>query len=219
LIALLALLGRAGATGGSRFLALRQAYRLAASLPTAGGELAVIDHPELHACAVPGRPGRIVVFRGLLRSLDAQQRRAVLAHERAHLVHHHHIHHTVAWLAAAANPLLYRLPAAIALSTERWADECAAETCSRETVEEALVRAAVHRKAVTFSSTIVLAAVVTNLAARIEALRTPAPAMKLWRVALLIGLLIAIGGTVLEAVHDTDRLFDLAQAAYRTAGA
>jgi len=217
LLALSGLLVRLAATAVGRFLALREAYRLAATLPTAGGELAVIDRPDLHACAVPGRPGRIVVFRGLLRSLDAEQRRAVLAHERAHLVHHHHLHHTVARLAAAANPLLFRLPGAVALSTERWADECAAATSTREAVGEALMRAALRRGDAMGLPTTVLAAAATNLAARIEALRTPPPAMKLWRVALLVGLLAATTATVLEAAHDTDRLFDLAQAAYRIA--
>src|SRR5207248_2102615 len=40
-----------------RLFALRDAYRLAAALPAPAGELAVIDHPDRHAFAVPGRPG------------------------------------------------------------------------------------------------------------------------------------------------------------------
>jgi hypothetical protein len=41
--------------------------------------------------------------------------------------------------------------------------------------------------------------------------------MTLWRVALLVGLVAATAATVLEAAHDTERMLDLAQAAYRVA--
>jgi hypothetical protein len=63
--------------------------------------------------------------------------------------------------------------------------------------------------------TVVLAAATTDLAARVDALHNPPPRMTLWRVALLVGLLAATAATVLEAAHDTERLFDLAHAAYR----
>jgi len=217
LIVLSALLVRLVVAVVARVSAYRDAYRLAAALPAAGGELAVIDLPELPACAVPGRPGRIVVSRDLLRSLDAEQRRAVLAHERTHLVQHHHLHHTVARLAAAANPLLSRLPAAVALSTERWADECAAASCSRDVMAETLVHAVRRTGTITRAPTTVLAAAATELDARVGALRSPAPRVRLWRVALLVGLVVATAATVLEAAHDTERLFELAQAAYSAA--
>jgi Zn-dependent protease with chaperone function len=223
-----------------RLVALRDAYRLAAALP-AVGELAVIDHPDRQAYAVPGRPGRIVVSRGLLRGLDAPQRRAVLAHERAHLTHRHHLHHAVAQVAAAANPLLFRLPAAVALATERWADECAATTCPRATVAAALAHAAGADAGSGFDSgtgtgtdsgtgagsgigsggfpgpVTALAATATSVAARVQALRRPAPGRSLWRVALLVAVLLATAAAVGEAMHDTERLFELAQAAYRLA--
>jgi hypothetical protein len=125
------------------------------------------------------------------------------------------MHHTLARLAVAANPLLSRLPAAVALSTERWADECAAATSTRGAVAEALVHAVGRTGKMMRVPTIVLTATTTELAARVGALREPAPRMTLWRVALLVGLLAATAGTVLEAAHDTERLFDVAQAAYR----
>src|SRR6266550_4741369 len=46
---------RFAAAGVRRLSALREAYRLAASLPASGGELAVIEHPGPQAHAVPGR--------------------------------------------------------------------------------------------------------------------------------------------------------------------
>ena len=126
-----------------------------------------------------GRPGRIVVSTGLLRRPDASERRALLAHERAHLAGGHDVHNTAAHLAAAASPLLGRLAAAVALACERRADETAAATCRRSTIAEAL-----------------------------------APRLRWWRVALLIRLLAATAATLAEAMHDTERLFELAQVTY-----
>jgi beta-lactamase regulating signal transducer with metallopeptidase domain len=162
----------------------------------------------------PAGPGRIVISSGLLRDLDAGQRRAVLAHERAHLAHRHHLHHTIAHLAAAANPLLYRLPAAVALSTERWADEAAAK-CRRDTVADALIHTALGGTQLLTAPALVLAAA-TEVVARVHAVRGPAPRLALWRVALLFALLVATAAPVLEAAQDTERIFELAQAAYRT---
>ena len=216
-LAVLAVLAvRFAASAVRRLTALREAYRLAASMPASGGELAVIEHPGPQAHAVPGRPGRIVVSTGLLRGLDAGERRAVLAHERAHLTHRHHLHHTVAHLAAAANPLLCRLPAAVALSTERWADESAAATCRRDTVAAALTHAAASSTRLLAAPSVVLAAAATEIVTRVQALRAPAPRLTLWRVALLVALLVATAATVLEAARETERLFELAQYAYRT---
>jgi Zn-dependent protease with chaperone function len=198
-----------------RLIALRAAYRLAAALPVGGGGLVVVDDTDHHAFAVPGRPGRIVVSRGLLRSMDAAQRRALLAHERAHLSHRHYMHHAIAGLAAAANPLLLKLPDAIALSTERWADECAAATGTRVTVARALILAASASGRTIALPAGVLAATATQLTERVRAMWSPAPRLTLWRVALLTALLVAIAAAVVEAAHDTDRLFDLAGAAYR----
>lgn len=197
-----------------RLIAVRDAYRLAQALPDTGSELSVLDLIEPQAYAVPGRPGRIVVTTGMLRSLDAGQRRALLAHERAHLHHRHHLHHTVTRLATAVNPLLYRLPSAVELSCERWADEDAARVCRRDTVADALILAATNGRSP--GPAIVLAAAGSDVADRIGALRVPAPHLVLWRVALLLGLLAATAIAVAEAMHDTERLFELAQNAYRS---
>ena len=141
-LALAAVTVRVAAVAVRRSRAVLDAHRLAAALPARGADLTVIADPVPCAYAVPGRPGRIVASVGLLRGLDAAQRRAVLAHERSHLRHHHHAHHTTVRLAAAANPLLRALPAAVTLATERWADEDAARTARRETVAQALINAA-----------------------------------------------------------------------------
>jgi len=213
LVVLVVLAARVTLAGVQRVRALCDASRLAAALPAPTGDLVVLDDPDPHAYAVPGRPGRIVVSAGLLRRLDAGQRRALLTHERAHLDGRHHLHHTAAHLAAAANPLLGRLPAAVALACERWADETAAAICHRDTVANALTRAATSRSMP--ASAAVLAAAATDIATRIGALRAPAVRPTWWRIALLIGLLAATAATLAEAMHDTERLFELAQATYR----
>lgn len=118
LVVLALLAVRVAVAAARRACASHETYRLAATLCAPAGDLAVLDSAEPHAYAVPGRPGRIVVSTGLLRRLDAHQRRALLEHERAHLTGHHHWHHTAARLAAAANPLLHQVPAGVTLTCE-----------------------------------------------------------------------------------------------------
>ncbi|MDX6211908.1 MAG: hypothetical protein QOF82_995 [Frankiales bacterium] len=214
-LAVLGLLAvRSGRTLLRRFAAVRAAHRLAAALRGDDAELVVLDSPDTTAYAVPGRPGRIVVSRGLLRRLDAGERRALLAHERAHLTRHHHLHQSAALLAAAANPLLWRLPAQVAATCERWADEDAAATARRDVVAAALTRAGTGGR-LPAGPAVVLAGVV-DVADRIVALAAPAPRLSVWRTALLVGLVGAATTAVAIAAHDTERLFELARAAYRT---
>lgn len=107
------------------------------------GELFVLATDEPTAYAVPGRPGQVVVSVGMLRNLDAQERRVLLAHERAHLDHQHHRYLWAAELAAAVVPLLRPLTSRVRFATERWADEEAArEVGDRSLVARTICRAA-----------------------------------------------------------------------------
>lgn len=107
------------------------------------GELAVLEAPDAHAYAVPGRPGRILISTGLLRAATPLDRQVVLAHERAHLRHRHHRLRAFAELAAALNPLLVPARDAVAYLVERWADESAADDVgSRQQAAQALARVA-----------------------------------------------------------------------------
>lgn len=218
LLALGLLSTRFAVTAGRRLLALRAAYRLAAALSPAGNELVVVDDADFRAYAVPGNPGRIVVSRSLLRALTAAQRRGVLAHERAHLRQHHHVHHTVAHLAAAANPLAFGLPSAVALASERWADASASAASSPADVAGALVLAAGRTSSPGTPSTAVLAVADTDVVARVEALTGPARPFAVGRLALLLALLAAIAASTMHAAADVDRVFDLAQSAYHLRG-
>lgn len=144
-LALLAgVVGRAGRAARTRRQA-EQALRAVCELCGAHSELAVLDDPAPHAYAVPGRPGRILVSSGLLRTTSPTERRIVIAHERAHLRHAHHRLRALTELAAGLNPLLVPSRAAVAYLVERWADEAAAEEIgSRHATGQALARVALQ---------------------------------------------------------------------------
>ncbi|HEX4722693.1 MAG TPA: M56 family metallopeptidase [Pseudonocardiaceae bacterium] len=108
-----------------------------------GGDLTVVvdDRPLAHA--LPGRPGRIVVSTSMLAVLAPAERRALLAHERAHLARRHHLFVAAVDVLGAANPLLRPLAGTIRFTTERWADEIAA----RQVGDRAVVARAVGKAA------------------------------------------------------------------------
>lgn len=195
-----------------RACATAAAFRLAREV--GGGELAVIDNPTPSAVALPGRPGRIVVTVGMLRRLDGPQRAALLAHERAHLRHHHHLHQSATAVAGALNPLLRPLRAAVELSCERWSDEAAAGTTARQTVGEALLRAASGTAG--RMSAVALAASGADVSARVAALEQPAPRLRAGRTLMLVSVLVLALVAVAAGMASTEHLFELAQAAWRT---
>ncbi|MGX6607322.1 M56 family metallopeptidase [Micromonosporaceae bacterium Da 78-11] len=105
--------------------------------------LVVADWSAPLAVAVPGRPGHLLVTSGILRLLDADERRVMFAHERAHLTHHHHRLVSLAAAAAAVNPLLIPVRERVAFLVERWADEEAATVVGdRDLTAQAVARAA-----------------------------------------------------------------------------
>uniref|UniRef100_UPI00066D1E18 M56 family metallopeptidase n=1 Tax=Streptomyces sp. SBT349 TaxID=1580539 RepID=UPI00066D1E18 len=97
-----------------------------ALLGISSSSVAVLPDPDAYAYALPGAAPRIVVSRGLLDRLAPRERRALFAHERAHLAGRHHRFLLVVQLAARANPFLRPLRTAVGYATERWADEDAA---------------------------------------------------------------------------------------------
>lgn len=112
-------------------------------LPSMDAELVVLSDSAPAAYAVPGRPGHIVVSAGMLRLLDEDERRVLLAHERAHLRLRHHVYVRIADVAAGAVPVLRPLRDRVRFATERWADEAAvADVGDRTVVARAICRAA-----------------------------------------------------------------------------
>lgn len=125
---------------------LARSFDYARSLP--GDEPVVIMDDELaDAYSVPGSPSRIVVSTGMLAALDADQQRAVVAHEDSHLRHRHYAFTSITRIAAIANPLVRPVATAAEYTMERWADEDAARTLAdRRLVASAVSRAALARK-------------------------------------------------------------------------
>ncbi|MFJ4713034.1 M56 family metallopeptidase [Streptomyces sp. NPDC088785] len=135
----------AGARTLWRHAALRRrAHTALAGLPAT--EVAVLPDAQAYAYALPGRRGgrgRVVVSTALLARLRPAERRAVFAHERAHLAARHHRHLLTVRLAARLNPFLRPLSSAVSYAAERWADEeAAARVGDRRAVARAIGKAA-----------------------------------------------------------------------------
>ncbi|MFG2500614.1 M56 family metallopeptidase [Streptomyces sp. NPDC048441] len=177
--------------------AFRSATRAADHRPTAG-DLCVIDSPHPDAYALPGRPNRIVVTTAMLRSLDAAERDALLAHERAHNQGRHHYILAAAELTAHCHPALRESRTAIRLAVERAADECAARaTGDRRLTARAIARAALAGHAAhSTRPDFVPAATSGPVPQRVAALLTPAPRPRAARwIALLIACCAALSVT------------------------
>jgi hypothetical protein len=155
------------------------AARSCRALDPHGAGLVVVDDDRVRACAVPGRPGRILVSRSLLGTLSPAERQAVLAHESAHLRYGHFGYVQAAELAAAANPLLTPVASAVRLAVESWADEAAVEAVGDRTcVARALARASLPCGPTTSPAFGIVGAALpmaaeTDLAARIGNLLAP----------------------------------------------
>jgi Zn-dependent protease with chaperone function len=166
-------------------------------------ELQVVPESTPTAFVLPGRPGRIVVSAGMLRALDADERRVLLAHERSHLDRHHHRFIGLADLAASALPLLRPVQGHVRFAVERWADEDAAtEVGDRRLVARALSRAAVA--SAPFSPAAVAFGHL-GVIARVEALLHPTD-LPVWLrasavVAGILAVSIGLGGSSLQLHH------------------
>ncbi|MDQ6797773.1 MAG: M48 family metalloprotease [Actinomycetota bacterium] len=177
-------------------------------LASADTELLIVDSPTPIAFALPGRPARIVASPAMLRALDADDRRVLFAHERAHLRLHHHLYQAAVYVGAAISPVLIPLRVKVRFSMERWADEeAAAELGGRQPVARALARAGL---AATTHPAPSLAFGATGVPARVEALLGIPPTSRRWPVlwpgALGLGAVVLVA----EAIHDLERLFELA---------
>ncbi|MFE7619669.1 M56 family metallopeptidase [Streptomyces sp. NPDC057496] len=165
-------------------LRVRAVRALAAAPSVVSGDVALLPDSEPYAYALPGSPGRVVVSTAMAECLDADERRALIAHERAHLAARHHRYLLAVQLAARANPFLLPLRTAVSFSTERWADEEAARVVGdRRVVAVAVGRAALfsHRAP---AAPVGFAAFASPAAGpvprRVAALLAPVPTARLW---------------------------------------
>lgn len=213
LVLLASAVRRVASAGRDLALAARTCRRLG---PGAGG-LVVVDDPAPDAYALPGLGGRVVVSTAMLRALPPAERRALLAHEAAHLRHHHHLHVQLAELAAAANPLLRPLAAAVHAGVERWADEAAAaELQDRALVARALARAGLARAraARVPAPHPAMGAVDSAVAERTRALLAPRPAGRRGLAAAVVALMLVPVVSATVTAGDTEHRVDVAQAAW-----
>jgi len=187
-------------------------------------ELVVAPIADPHAFAVPARFGRgdssrgqILVTVGMLRALNPAGRRALLAHEHAHLAGRHHRQRAVVEVAAALNPLLIPVRAAVAYLVERSADEHAATTIGdRSVAARALVTAALAGtvragRQPGVPPDAALAYSRFGVARRVAALNAaPLPERRLPPL-LLIALAVLTATQTVHAVHTVGAFFLLAE--------
>jgi hypothetical protein len=204
--ALLAVVALCGGTVLRHGRVLRRAHRALAGLPET--QVAVLPDEVPYAYALPGRArDRIVVSTGLLATLGSPERRALFAHERAHLSGRHHRFLLVAQLAARANPFLRPLRTAVTYTTERWADEEAAQAVGdRRTVAHAIGRAALVSRAAP-TPTLAGFAAPGPVPRRMAALLGPPPASRVWPslfTAVGAALWTAAAGVVVSAMSSAN---------------
>ncbi|MFE5730277.1 M56 family metallopeptidase [Streptomyces sp. NPDC056528] len=190
----------------------RAAGALAGLPPTS---VAVLPDRTPYAYALPGGRGhgpgrgrgRVVVSTGMLAGLGSAERRALFAHERAHLHARHHRYLLTVHLAARAHPFLRPLRTAVAYTAERWADEeAAAEVGSRRTVARAIGRAALLAPRAPAATLPALAAV-GPVPRRVAALMRPAPTDRAWppvRTAAGLAAWGAAFGTTVSALSSAN---------------
>ncbi|MCC2278091.1 M56 family metallopeptidase [Streptomyces sp. ET3-23] len=189
---------------------------------SSAGDLTVLPDDAADAYALPGRPGRVVVTAGMLRSLDADERAVLLAHERAHLAGRHHLLLLCAELAGCLHPALRALRAPLAFQLERWADEAAAATVGdRCLAARAVGRAALaasaapsrHRPATALTATAgpVPRRVAALLAAPAATRAIPAGRTARAIAFLLAACLLASGAAAADATNDLHDNIESAQ--------
>jgi hypothetical protein len=164
------------------------------------------------AYTVPARAGAIVVSTGMLKLLPADERRALLAHEAAHLRHHHASYLLLARLAAAANPLLRPLARNVRLAVELWADQVAAdEVGGGRIVAQALARASLAAAAPSRRPTLALAIAQTDVSARVRALMVRPPRLYPWAMAIALALTVTSSAAALTLTWMTHQQVETAQ--------
>ncbi|MFJ1557427.1 M56 family metallopeptidase [Streptomyces mirabilis] len=190
----------------------QRARRALAALPSRS--VVVLPEEKPYAYALPGgRRDRVVVTTALLRGLTSRERRALFAHERAHLTAAHHRHLLAVRLAARANPFLRPLRTTVVYTTERWADEDAARSVGNRTV---VARAIGKAALLSGGGPVPAFATFTGFAGfasagpvprRVAALLRPAPAARSWpSVFTSVGLAAwgAAVGTLVSAMSSAN---------------
>jgi Zn-dependent protease with chaperone function len=155
--------------------------------------VAIVDHLAPAIYCLPAGRHQVVISAGALAALTPGQLRAVLAHERAHLRHRHHL--ILALAAALARafpqvPLLSQARPQLAVLAEMAADDAAARRHRRDDLATALV---VLARAGPGAQSATLAASGPEAIARLQRMLDPQrPRTGLARLAAIAGLIPAV---------------------------
>ncbi|MDT9682578.1 M56 family metallopeptidase [Streptomyces sp. TRM76323] len=208
--ALIVVLASCGRAAWRHHRVRRRANQALAGLPARSVAILPDDIP--YAYALPGKRDRVVTTTGMLQVLTGPERRALFAHERAHLVGHHHRFLLAVQLAARANPFLRPLRTAVAYTTERWADEdAAARVGNRRLVARAVGKAALVSRGAP-GVTLAGFAAPGPVPRRVAALLGPAPSARNWPpVFTAVGLAAwgAAAGTTASALSSANAAVSL----------
>ncbi len=190
------------------------------SLPAPQDRVVLVEDDVADAFAVPGIRGRIVITSAMVAALDPPERAVLLAHERSHLAHRHHLLVQFSDLAARADPLLVPAARQVRILTERWADEdAAAAVRNRGLAARAVAKAALARNATTRAlraRPATLGAAGTAMTERVEALSRPRTGQQP-RLAGVVAALVVTG--LLSSAwiaHTTENKFEHGTEAIRT---
>ncbi len=187
------------------------------------GALVVVadDNPIAFALAGNRRvSGTVVVGTALFTMFSVAQRRAVLAHEHAHLALRHHAHRGAVNISVALEPFLASAATVSGRAIERWADEHAntdqLQRCNAADAITTFLRHTVKQNAGAERGAAVglggLAYAENDAHARIEALRKPPPRRRIFHAIPLALVIIAIVSATGDA---TQQLAHLVHAAIR----
>jgi hypothetical protein len=185
------------------------AHRLNRRIADTGSDLVVLPDIQADAYAVPGRPGRVFVTRGMLTLLTREEYHVMLAHERSHLRHHHDWHRSAVLVASALNPLLVSLPRTQQWLTERWADEDAARGHDRAVVASALNRAASADRSLRRPGAS-LALTTNPVDSRVAAMLAEPPRRHPLMLAIAIAILVLSVSGTFDGITDEAHLFHAA---------
>lgn len=203
-----------------RFSALRSArrhYESPSEAPADGVRVTVLPSPRPEAFSLPparGSNGVIVVSTGMLAGLDDDERDVLLAHERSHVIRHHHLLVTLSRVATALHPALWPLYTAVRFAVERWADEdAAAATRDRRLSAVAVGKAALiardYHRNTSGRGTAAALGIAGAVPQRVVALLDPP--RPVGRYVVLAGALVALasGGATAEGIRDLGHLLAL----------
>lgn len=222
-LAVVVLLLRAAVRTSVIVAALVRADRLCRGIRGKSGPIVIVDDGSADAYTVAGLRGCVVISRRLFGALSTDERRVLTAHELSHLNKRHHLFVHLADVAAAANPLLKPVSAAVRLGVERWADEDAAigigdrRVAGRALARVALLRSslaasAVHRMppAAAYGGVPILAVATLQVACRVEALLRPAPRGRTGRLVVAVALALAV---LMVGMASLDHIYEAIESA------